>query len=136
LANAYVADQKLPPVLGVHCHTCQFRRGAKDKLNLLDGRHECWTVHGVPTEALDGQKTVLDLWNYRSKSDLIAQRRYLLSDITADDLKVKAGDGGPVAWRAAVDAGERRSAWTGRLLPRSRPDAGRHAVVALSATFH
>jgi Domain of unknown function(DUF2779) len=94
LADAYVADQKLPPVLGVHCHTCQFRRGGKDNPNLLDGRHECWTAHGVLAEALDGQRTVLDLWNYRSKSDLIAQRRYLLSDITADDLKVKAGDAG------------------------------------------
>lgn len=94
LADAYVADRKLPPVLGAHCHTCQFRRGTDDAPNLLDGRHECWTAHGVPAEALDGQKTVLDLWNFRSKNDLIAERRCLLSDVTADDLKVKAGDAG------------------------------------------
>ena len=94
LADAYVADQKLPPVLGAHCHTCQFRQGADDDANLLDGRDECWTAHGVPAEALDGQKTVLDLWNFRSKNDLIAECRYLLSDVTADDVNVKAGEAG------------------------------------------
>ncbi len=93
-ADAYAADRKLPPVLGAHCHTCQFRRDTNDVRNLQDGRHECWAAHGVPAEALDRQKTVLDLWNHRGKNNLIAQRRYLLSDVTAGDLTVNQNNAG------------------------------------------
>ena len=94
LADAYITDSKIPPVLGKHCHTCQFRRGADDVVGLLDGRHECWVAHGVQAADLDEKKTVLDLWYYERKNDLIAEGRYRLSDVTPDDLKVKVDDTG------------------------------------------
>jgi hypothetical protein len=70
-AAAYAADQKITPVPGGHCGKCEFKTTAGDSLR--SGFKECWSqVYGF-TEEDFSQGTVLDLWSFRKKDQLIAQ---------------------------------------------------------------
>ncbi len=81
---AYAADQKIAPIPGAHCGRCEFKTSPGDSLR--SGFKECWSqVYGF-TEEDFSQGTVLDLWNYRKKEQLIAQNRVRLSAVTQADL--------------------------------------------------
>ena len=81
---AYAANQKIAPVPGAHCGRCEFKTSPGDSLR--SGFKECWSqVYGF-TEEDFSQGTVLDLWNYRKKEQLIAQNRVRLSAVTQADL--------------------------------------------------
>jgi hypothetical protein len=81
---AYAADQKITPVPGGHCGNCEFKTSPGDSLR--SGFKECWSQVYRFTEEDFGQGTVLDLWNYRKKDQLIAQNRVRLSAVTQADL--------------------------------------------------
>lgn len=88
-ALAYKHDQKIPPTPGAQCARCEFKAGAGDSLR--SGLHECWS-QAFDLSAQDmAQGTVLDLWNYRKKDELIAQGRVRLSAVQPEDIKVKDG---------------------------------------------
>lgn len=93
LAAAYQADRRISPTLGSHCGKCQFRNATDAAPNLLSGRHECWHERGISAEEFE-QGTVLDLWNFRKKDDLISNGQYRLVDVTEDDLKLTPADVG------------------------------------------
>ena len=70
-AAAYTADQKITPVAGAHCGRCEFKTTPGDSLR--SGFKECWSqVYGFTDEDFS-QGTVLDLWSFRKKDQLIAQ---------------------------------------------------------------
>ena len=68
---AYADDQKITPVPGGHCGRCEFKTSPGDSLR--SGFKECWgQVYGFSEEDFS-QGTVLDLWSYRKKDQLISQ---------------------------------------------------------------
>jgi hypothetical protein len=88
-AKAYADDQKIPPLPGAKCSSCEFKAASDDELQ--SGFHECWSqAYGFTAQDL-AQGTVLDLWNFRKKDDLISQGRIRLSAVQAGDINVKDG---------------------------------------------
>ena len=87
LAQAYKDDCKIEPVLTSVCGHCQFRASQEERgQGLKSGFHECWQQVLDWTEADFQQQTVLDLWNYRKKNDLIADGRIKLSELDESDV--------------------------------------------------
>ncbi|MBU1447016.1 MAG: DUF2779 domain-containing protein [Gammaproteobacteria bacterium] len=91
-AEAYTGDTRIPPVIGAHCANCEFRAEIGDVFK--SGFHECWKDSNNWTDQDFCTGTVLDLWNYRGKSDLIRHGILKLSQVTQDDLKYKEGEDG------------------------------------------
>jgi hypothetical protein len=86
-AKAYAQDQKIPPMPGAKCNSCEFKAASGGELK--SGFHECWSqAYGFKAEDF-AQGTVLDLWNFRKKDDLIAQGRIRLSALQPGDIDVK-----------------------------------------------
>lgn len=82
-SNAYLNDQKIPPKIGSQCGSCQFQSepGAEEKSGFL----ECWKeAVGLSEEVV--RRTVLNLWNFRMKQELIDNKIYLLSDVQREHL--------------------------------------------------
>jgi hypothetical protein len=90
-ATAYQSEQRILPMIGSHCAKCEFRANPSDGLN--SGVHQCWADAGVSREDFD-RGTVLDIYNFRGKDKLIAQGIYKLSQVNADDIKVKRDGNG------------------------------------------
>lgn len=88
-AKAYAEDQKIPPSPGAKCSSCEFKAASGDELK--SGFHECWFQTYGFTAADFAQGTVLDLWNFRKKDDLISQGRIRLSALQSGDINVKDG---------------------------------------------
>jgi hypothetical protein len=86
-ANAYATDTMISPILHKGCAKCEFRTLSDGELK--SGFHECLqTVTGLNREQID-HGTVLDLWNYRSKDELLSRGVYRYSQMTDEDIKVK-----------------------------------------------
>ena len=83
-AIAYQNDEKIPPVIGAQCGSCQFKAPIGD--NLKSGFHECWQQANGWTDKDFVGGTVLDLWNFRGKQQLIDQGVYKISQVTRDDI--------------------------------------------------
>jgi hypothetical protein len=81
-AEAYRDDQRVQPVIGAHCGGCQFRAQPGD--GLKSGFHECWKQANAwrDEDFFDG--TVLDLWNFRRKQQLIEDGVLKLSQSERD----------------------------------------------------
>ena len=83
-ADAYKFDSKIKPVIGVHCTSCQFKAKLDD--GLKSGFHECWKeANNWQDQDFEGG-TVLELWNFRKKQQLIDQGIYKISQITRHDI--------------------------------------------------
>jgi hypothetical protein len=86
-AKAYADDQKIPPLPGAKCSSCEFKAASDDELQ--SGFHECWSqAYGFTAQDFS-QGTVLDLWNFRKKDELISQGRIRLSAVQPGDIDVK-----------------------------------------------
>jgi hypothetical protein len=93
LAAAYHDDRKLTPVPTKGCRDCEFRATAEDEAaGLKSGFKECWSAHFNWTDEHFKQQSVLDIWNFRDKDKLIAERTVLLHEITDNHLKLKDDD--------------------------------------------
>ncbi len=87
LAKAYEIDTKLAPRLTSACSTCEFKASPKEKLN--SGFHECLQeVTKWPKEELY-QSTVLDIWDFRKKTEFLELGVYKPSQLTQEDIKYK-----------------------------------------------
>ena len=92
-ADFYSRDDKIKPHIGAQCSNCEFRANPSLS-NLRSGFHECWReALGWNYEQID-QGTVLDLWNFRGKQDLLDQHVYRLNAITKEHLNYAEGDQG------------------------------------------
>ena len=88
-AKAYADDHKITPLPGAKCSSCEFKASIGDELQ--SGFHECWSqAYGFIAEDY-AQGTVLDLWNFRKKDELISQGRIRLSAVQPGDIDVKDG---------------------------------------------
>lgn len=86
-SKEYELDQKIAPVLHAGCAKCEFRAEAGD--GYLSGYHECVQATAGLSEEEINQGTVLDIWNFRRKDELIASGVIKLSQVSEEDLKVK-----------------------------------------------
>jgi hypothetical protein len=84
-AQAYREDQRIPPVIGSHCGHCQFKAAPGDALK--SGFIECWQAAASLSTADIAQGTVLDLWNFRKKQQMINEGAFKLSQVLRDDFK-------------------------------------------------
>ena len=91
LASKYVRDNGIEPVLGSHCAMCEFRTPSPDPRS---GFHTCWKKVQHWTDADFAGGTVLDLWNFRRKDELIRSGILKLSQVRKDSLDVKKGVSG------------------------------------------
>lgn len=88
-AKAYAKDQKIPPLPGAKCSSCEFKAASGDELQ--SGFHECWSqAYGLTAHDL-AQGTVLDLWNFRRKDELISQGRIRLKHVQDGEINVIDG---------------------------------------------
>ncbi len=83
-AAAYQDDKRIAPAIGAQCGGCQYKTSLDDTLK--SGFHECWqqALNWKPEDFNDG--TVLDIWNFRKKQQLIDQGVYKISQVQRDDL--------------------------------------------------
>ena len=83
-ADAYQNDHRMAAVIGSQCGGCQFKSKLDDPLK--SGFHECWQ-QALSWKADDfNGGTVLDIWNFRKKQQLIDQGIYKISQVQRDDL--------------------------------------------------
>ncbi len=94
-STAYKGDRRIWSPIGTECANCEFKTTLdEEKQGFKSGFQECWSYH-LNWKPTDFQEpTVLELWNYRKKNELIKNGIYKLSDVTKDLLDVKK-DGKP-----------------------------------------
>ena len=83
-AAAYKLDTKITPLIGSHCGGCQFKAKPDDALK--SGFHECWKEANKWNDADFEGGTVLEVWNFRKKQQLIDQGIYKISQISRHDI--------------------------------------------------
>ena len=76
-AEAYKHDRKIDPMPGKHCGKCEFKTRPQD--GLLSGFEECWQQKYGLTPSQLAEGTVLDIYNFRRKDQLISDGTVLLS---------------------------------------------------------
>ena len=83
-AEAYQNNQRIAPVIGAQCGGCQYKTSLDDTLK--SGFHECWQLAlGWKSEDFD-DGTVLDIWNFRKKQQLMDQGIHKISQVQREDL--------------------------------------------------
>ena len=94
-STAYKDNHRIWSPIGKKCVNCEFQLTFdEEKQGFKSGFQECWSNH-LNWQKIDfNEPTVLKLWNYRKKEELIAKGVCKLSDITEDMLGVKK-DGKP-----------------------------------------
>ena len=94
-STAYKDNQRIWSPIGKDCANCEFKLTLdEEEQGFKSGFKECWSHHlnWKPTDF--NEPTVLELWNYQKKDELIAKGICKLSQITEDMLGVKK-DGKP-----------------------------------------
>lgn len=87
LAEHYANDQKIVSPISVACGSCEFQTQSEDaRSGLKSGRDECWREKLKWEEDDFKQLTVLDVWNFRRKQQLIQEGRMKMSDIREEDI--------------------------------------------------
>lgn len=91
LARHYKEDRCLPPTIGKQCATCEFRTAEPDPRS---GFHTCWKAANNWNDGDFSGGTVLDLWNFRKKDELIESVVLKLDQVTEEDLGIKPAEVG------------------------------------------
>lgn len=87
LADAYSRDQRIRPAPSAACGACEFKAAAAAPAGeARSGFHECWSEAFGLNDADIARGTVLDLWNFRKKDELIRAGRVRLADVQQDDV--------------------------------------------------
>lgn len=96
LASAYVDDLPLEPMPSSACGACQFKAPHwPEPGEPRSGFHECWS-QAFGWQAADfEQGTVLDLWNFKRKNELIARKVLKLPQLTQTELGFDGQPPGP-----------------------------------------
>lgn len=95
LAEVLQNDEKIVSPIGKKCAACEFR-ATQEQLDagMKCGFRECWSAQLGWAEADFLEPTVLELWNYRKKDELIAAGRAKLKDVRLSDINIKANPDG------------------------------------------
>ncbi|MEB0114468.1 DUF2779 domain-containing protein [Variovorax sp. RTB1] len=96
LASAYRVGERIATQPGPQCAACEFRTGEHPGGRApRSGFHECWSdAFGWKADDFGGG-TVLDIWNFRKKKDLMARGVLKPRDVTQEDLSLDDPHPGP-----------------------------------------
>jgi hypothetical protein len=87
LADHYARDEKIKPIIGGICKGCEFRCSAEEeKSGSKNGFKECWKESFRLADSDFDKPTMLDIWNFRRKDNMIEQGKIFMEDVTEDDL--------------------------------------------------
>ena len=94
-ADCYARDEKIPGIVSKGCKDCEFRTNPEQKAaGLKNGFEECWKEQLGWTDKDFEAPTVLNIWFYRGKDALIADRRIKINQVTLGDINPQP-DGSP-----------------------------------------
>lgn len=86
-SQVYEKDEKIPPVLHKGCANCEYREASGGEKK--SGFHECLiAVTKMARQEID-RGTILDIWHYRKKDDLLNRGVYRYSDVHDEDIDIK-----------------------------------------------
>lgn len=87
LASKYESDEKIVSEIGSKCSGCEFQCPKEDESNgLKNGFKECWKTALKWTDADFNEGTVLDIWSFRRKDNLIQDGKIKISEIEEADI--------------------------------------------------
>ena len=87
LASKYEYDEKIVSEIGAKCSGCEFQCSNEDESNgLKNGFKECWKTALKWTDADFNEGTVLDIWSFRRKDNLIQDGKIKISEIEEADI--------------------------------------------------
>lgn len=92
IKNNYLNEQKIKYKIGSHCKNCPFYTLVETE-KCKSGFLTCWTEYtGKSKDELKNNQTILDIWNFRKKDEMIDNQIFLIKDIKLDEyesLKIK-----------------------------------------------
>lgn len=89
-ADRYVSDTKIHSPVSTTCAGCEFHTTDSDEQSgLLSGKKECWKAKLGWNDEDFNSPTVLDIWNFKKKDELIEAGRIKMSGITKKDVNPK-----------------------------------------------
>lgn len=87
LASKYESDEKIVSEIGSKCSGCEFQCSKEDESNgLKNGFKECWKTALKWSDADFNEATVLDIWSFRRKDNLIQDGKIKISEIEEADI--------------------------------------------------
>jgi hypothetical protein len=92
-SDHYSRDEQIPPFIGEQCAKCEFRND--EHPDLKSGLFECWQIANdeMKREWSDEEfkkGTVLDIWNFKKKGELIQNRILKFIEILPEHIKPKS----------------------------------------------
>ena len=90
-AEYYAKDMKIESPVSIACKDCEFCGDANNK-NLKSGKQECWTKALRWTEDDFNCPTIFDIWDLRSKAELIDSGIIKVSDIIKENISPQSDD--------------------------------------------
>jgi hypothetical protein len=91
-AEHYASDTKISMPISTRCHSCEFYTTDSDSQSKLSGKKECWKEQLGWNDEDFNEQTVLDVWNFRKKDELIQEGRIKMSALTKEDVNPTPDD--------------------------------------------
>lgn len=88
LAKKYQNDEKITPILTKNCKACEFHCNDSNS-DKKSGFKECWS-EVLGWKENDFQKpSMLDVWNFSKKNELLDQGKFFMEDLSENDIEVR-----------------------------------------------
>lgn len=92
LSDKYENDIKIPPQLSKKCKECEFKCSKEEKsTGLKNGFQECWKKKLNWADTDFEKPSMMDIWYFRRRDDMIEEGKYFMEDVTKDDLNFTIG---------------------------------------------
>jgi hypothetical protein len=92
LAENYVNDVKMSSDLGSKCGSCEFKCSDEEEATgKKSGFKECWKEQAGFEDDDFNKPNILDVWMFRGKDKMFQQGKFLMEDLTRDDIGTKVG---------------------------------------------
>ena len=86
-ADKYELDEKIISPINKDCKICEFKATPEQLQDgKLSGYRECWTWQLGWNDEMFNHPTILDIWDYRRKNDLMDENKFLMQDLTEEDI--------------------------------------------------
>ena len=93
LAKHYSEDTKITSRISKDCKNCQYKTTTEDVENgKKSGFNECWQKQTGMSDAELLEPSILDIWNFRKKDELIKQGKYKMADLSEGDIEIKESE--------------------------------------------
>jgi len=87
LSDYYMKDEKIETPLGGKCKKCEFNCDPEELANgLRSGFQECWKSMAEFSDYDFDEPSVLDIWDFRKKDQVIGDGKYFMKDLNNDDI--------------------------------------------------